>query len=140
MFQLPAHLHPMVVHFPIALFITSLVFEIVSLVSTSQNLHKAAIYMYVTAALVTPLIVRTGMEEAAKIGLNHPILTQHRQYALWLMWTSLMSLPVLWFTDQWLKKYFKVLFIAFLIASAIFVSFTGDKGGRMVFEYGIGVE
>jgi len=140
MFELPAHLHPMVVHFPIALFIMALVFELMSLIAKNESLHKAAIYMYITAALITPLVVRTGIWEAAKLGLSHPLLDKHRTFALWTMWTSLMSLPLLWLIKKEATKYFRIIFLAFLIATSILVSIGADKGGRMVFEYGVGVE
>ena len=104
MFALPTHLHPMIVHFPIALFMVALVFEIVGLILKNEDIHKAALYMYITAALITPLVVRTGVWEAAKLGLSHPILDKHSQYATWLMWVSLMSLPVLWFLKKELLK------------------------------------
>jgi len=140
MLELPSHLHPMIVHFPVALFIMALVFELVSLILKNESTHKAAILMYVTAALMTPLVLRTGIWEAEKIGLSHPILDQHRNFALWTMWISLMSLPILWFLKREMSKYFRIIFLIFLISTATFVSLTGDKGGRMVFEYGVGVE
>jgi len=140
MFELPTHLHPMVVHFPIALFIMALVFDCLSLIIKNENLHKAAIYMYVTAALITPLVVKTGIWEAEKIGLSHPLLDKHRTFALWTMWTSLMSLPLLWLLKKEATKYFRFTFLAFLIFTAITVSIGADKGGRMVFEYGVGIE
>jgi len=140
MFELPPHLHPMVVHFPVTLFIMALVFELASIVVKNENIHKAAIYMYVVAALITPLVVRTGIWEAEKIGLSHPLLDQHRNFALWLMWISLASLPVLWFLKKEFSKYFRIVFMIFLMSATVLVSLAGDKGGRMVFEYGVGVE
>jgi len=140
MFELPTHLHPMVVHFPITLFIMALVFECVSLIVKSESLHKAALYMYVTAAIITPLVVKTGIWEAEKLRFSHPLLDQHRNFALWTMWVSLMSLPVLWLIKKEFGKYFRIVFLGFLMSTAVFVSLAGDKGGRMVFEYGVGVE
>jgi len=140
MFELPSHLHPMVVHFPIALFIMALVFELVSFIIKNESYHKAAMYMYVTAAFITPLVVRTGIWEAEKLNLAHPMLDQHRNFALWTMWVSLMSLPFLWFIQKEFGKYLRIIFLIFLISTAAFVSLAGDKGGRMVFEYGVGIE
>jgi len=140
MFELPPHLHPMMVHFPIALFMTALVLDVLSFIFKRQGLHHSALTLYIIAALLTPLVVRTGMWEATKTGLNHPILDQHRQYATWLMWFSLMSLPLLWFIKTEFSKYFRLIFFMFLIGSSILVSLAADKGGRMVYEYGIGIE
>ena len=56
------------------------------------------------------------------------------------MWTALMSLPLLWFINKEFKKYFKIIFVTVLIATAALVAETGDEGGKMVYEYGVGVE
>ena len=51
-----------------------------------------------------------------------------------------MSLPLLWLIKKEAAKYFRIIFLMFLIATAILVSVGADKGGKMVFEYGVGIE
>ncbi len=133
-------IHPKLVHFPIALFITALGLDLASFIFKKEDFHKAAVYIYVIAALMTPLVVRTGLWEEEEFHLNHPVLTAHRTFALWTMWVSLMSLPVLWFIKQKSRKFFRVLFMVLLIGIAWLVTLTGHNGGRMVFEYGVGME
>jgi uncharacterized membrane protein len=140
MFELPPHLHPMVVHFPIALFLTALGLDVFSFIFKKESLHRSALTLYVLATLLTPVVVRTGIWEAVKLGLKHPLLDQHRQYATWLMWFSLMSLPVLWLVKKEFSKYFRLIFIVTLIGASVLVSVAADKGGRMVYEYGVGIE
>jgi len=140
MFELPIHLHPMVVHFPVALFITALGFDMSSFVFKKPNWHCTAVHIYICAVLLTPLVLRTGIWEAERVNLNHPILDQHRRYALWTMWTALASLPVLYiFKERWLKFY-RIVFLVFCIGIVSLVSLTADKGGVMVYEYGVGIE
>ena len=140
MFELPPHLHPMVVHFPIALFLVALALDILSFITKKKTFHHSALTLFIISALITPMVVRTGIWEAEKIGLSHPLLDEHRKFALWTMWTSLMSLPLLWLIKKEATKYFRIIFLVFLIATAILVSIGADKGGRMVYEYGVGVE
>ena len=140
MFELPSPLHPMVVHFPIALFITALGLEVASIVFKKESYHKSALQLYVIAALITPLVVRTGLWEEERLNLNHPILNWHRTFALWTMWTSLLSLPVLWFIKRECQRYFRIIFVIFLLGAVSFVSLAGYNGGRMVYEYGTGIE
>ena len=133
-------LHPKVVHFPVALFVTALIFDILSLIFRKEHLHKAAVSMYVFAALAVPLVVRTGLWEEERLHLNHPVLDKHRLFALWTMWVSLMALPVLWFIKKEGSKYFRFVFLILLIGTVTFVSFAAHNGGRMVYEYGAGME
>ena len=140
MLELLEPLHPKVVHFPVALFITALGSEILSWMTRKQFFHQCAVYLYVCAALLTPLVVRTGLWEEERLHLNHPLLDKHRLFALWTMWVSLMSLPVLWFLFQKHLKAFRIVFVLCLIAISIVVTLTGDKGGTMVYQYRVGVE
>jgi len=133
-------LHPKLVHFPIALFVSALGFDFLSLVTKKEVLHKTAVHLYVFAALITPLVIRTGLWEVERVNLSHPILDKHKQFASYAMWTSLMSLPVLWFIKKEFVKYFRPIFFLLLIGVVSFIGLTGHQGGRMVYEYGVGVE
>lgn len=133
-------IHPKVVHFPIALFMTALGLDLASLIFKRESLHKTALHIYVIAALITPLVVRTGLWEEERLHLNHPILDKHRQFALWTLWASLTSLPVLWLIKQKSQKFFRIVFIISLIVIAGLVTVAGHNGGRMVYEYGVSVE
>ena len=140
MLEILQPLHPRVVHFPIALFVTGLGLEVVSLLFKKESLHRTALHIYVLAALLTPLVVRTGIWEETRLHLSHPILDKHRMFALWTMWVSLASLPVLWFLKKELPKFLRLIFLVFLIGVAATVILTGHNGGRMVYEYGVGTQ
>jgi uncharacterized membrane protein len=131
-------LHPKVVHFPIALFITAFGLEILSWMTRKHLFHQCAVCLYVFAALISPFVLRTGFWEAERLNLNHPLLHKHILFAAWTMWVSLMSLPVLWFLFQKYRKAFHIIFVVCLIAVSVFVTLAGDKGGKMVYEYGVG--
>ena len=133
-------LHPKVIHFPIALFIGAMGMEVLSLILKKDNLHRSAFHMYILATVITPLVVLTGWQEAAHLHLSHPILTIHRTFALLTMGTSLVSLPILWPAKKQGERVSRIVFIVFLLMLAAFVSVTGHNGGRMVYEYGVGME
>ena len=132
-------LHPKVVHFPIALFISALGFEVASLVFQKETLHRTALQIYILAVLATPFVILSGLEEAEHLNLKHPILNLHRQFAFLTMYTSLASLPILWFIKN-NKRIFRIVFLSFILLVVIFVSTTAHHGGRMVYEYGVGME
>ena len=132
--------HPKVIHFPIALFIGAMGMEALSLISKKDNLHRTALHMYIFATIITPLVVLTGLQEAEHLHLSHPILTMHRNFALLTMWVSLVSVPMLWLAKKKGEKILRIVFIVFLLMLATFVSIAGHNGGRMVYEYGVGVD
>ncbi len=134
------HIHPILVHFPIALFISALGLEILSLLLKKKSLHQTAVHIYILAACVTPLAVKTGLWEAEALHLKHNILDWHRLFALWGMWVSLISLPLLWFIRERGAKYFRIIFPVVLLAVVALVTLAAYNGGRMVYEYGVGVE
>ncbi len=133
-------LHPKVIHFPIALFIGAMGVEVLSLIFKKDNLHRTAFHMYIMATVITPFVVLTGLQEAERLHLSHPLLTIHRNFALLTMWGSLVSLPVLWLAKKKGEKVLRIVFIVFLLLLATFVSIAGHNGGRMVYEYGVGAE
>lgn len=140
MFALPSQLHPMIVHFPIALFITALGLDVLSFIVKKKSLHQTALHIYIIAVLVTPLVVWTGFWEVEKIQLSHSILDQHKQFSLWTMWIGLASLPILYVLKTKCLRCFRIVFIVFLIVIAGLIAVTAKRGGKMVYEYGVGIE
>ena len=133
-------LHSKVIHFPIALFLGAMGMETLSLTFKKERLHRTALDMYILATVITPFVVITGLQEAEHLHLGHPVLTIHKNFGLLTMWTSLISLPILWIVNKQNSKIFRVMFLVFLLIIATFVTVTGHNGGRMVYEYGVGVD
>jgi uncharacterized membrane protein len=53
--------HPVIIHFPIALFIISVAFDLLAIWKRNPAIAKAAYYNLVTAALTTPLAIASGL-------------------------------------------------------------------------------
>ncbi len=134
------NIHPMVVHFPIALFISAFIFEIGHHFFRGESLHQTAVYIYGMAVCMTPLVVWTGWGEAQERHLNHPVLTLHRNFALVLCLMSLISVPFLWWIHKRSTSIFKSVFLVLLSIFSVCVVITAFNGGRLVYEYGVGVE
>ena len=132
-------LHPKLVHFPIALFMTALIFETLSRCFKKNLLSQAALLIYCFAAIFTPAVVYSGLSEQARLHLNHPVLTQHKNFALLTMWISLVSLPILWLLHKISERIFKNFFFILLVILSVTVSLAGFYGGKMVYEYSVGV-
>lgn len=140
MVPLDLHLHPMLVHFPVALFVSALGLGVVSVISRKSQLYQTAIHLYVLAALTTLLVVQTGLWEAERLHLKHPIFNLHKTFGLLLMFSSLLSLVILWLSRRLSERHFKIAFFILAVLMTGFVSIAAFYGGKMVFEYGVGVE
>ena len=57
--------HPVIVHFPIALFIVSVIFEVLAAWRKNPLLGSVAYYNLLGAALAVPLAVGTGLEHGS---------------------------------------------------------------------------
>lgn len=134
------HLHPMLVHFPIALFFSSLIFEIFSLLFRKEHLHQTSFNLFVFAIICTPFALLTGFREAQELHLKHHVLDIHQTFAYATFISSLCGLLILWYIRKKNQPAFRKLFLVILICVACCVSVTAYNGGRMVYEYAVGVE
>ena len=134
------HLHPMLVHFPITLFLGALVFEIASIILKKDSFHRTAVHLYIAAAVFSPLVVQAGLWEEDFLHLHHPLLETHETFGLVTMWTALASLPILWLVQKKKPRIFGKVFLVFTLIITVTVSTAAYFGGKMVYEYGVGID
>ena len=134
------NLHPIFVHFPIALFVSALGLEVASLILDKEILHRSAFHIYILAICLAPFTVLTGLFEANALHLNHPVFIIHRTFAFITLGVSLISLPIFTFIKAQGTRAFRIVFLIFLLIVTSSVAITAYNDGRMVYEYGIGVE
>ena len=134
------HLHPMLIHFPIALFFSSLIFETISLIVRKDQYHHTAFSLFVFAIICTPVALVTGFREAQELHLKHHVLDIHQAFAYATFISSVWGLSILWYVRKKSQQAFRKLFFIFLLIIAACVSVTAYNGGRMVYEYAVGVD
>lgn len=135
------HIHPILVHFPIALFISALGLEMLAFAFKRERLQDVAWINFILAVLITPFVVMTGLWEVRHLRLSHRIADIHKIFAFWTWGLSSILAIGLWLIKKRLsKKLFKIFFFVSLILIAVLVSISGYYGGRLVYEYGVGVE
>jgi uncharacterized membrane protein len=124
--------HVVLVHFPIALFISSFVFDLLATVTGSRSLARAAYYNLIGAAIMAVPVVLTGVL-AWQLQLEGEKL---RGNLLLHLGFGLSSAVLIWILAWWRKRqeqkdsgslavgYWAVAFLAVLV-----VALTGHLGG-----------
>jgi uncharacterized membrane protein len=134
------HLHPMIVHFPIALIIVGFLADVISLFFKNEKcLSKTGFYLMVLGALATIAAWSTGQlftSEPTEGDIVN-VFVKHETGALITMILMIIgSVFRIWLVLQ-KKEETQLKWIAFGFYFLAFaaVSFTGFLGGTMVFDY-----
>jgi uncharacterized membrane protein len=124
--------HPVIVHFPIALFIFSVVFDLLAIWKRNPALAKAAYYNLIGAALTAPIAIATGLTawqwqlEGSKLKGNlllHMIFALGASGMIWILcgWrVSQRKLP---------ERMPGVFYIILAFATVALVALAGHLGG-----------
>jgi len=135
-------IHPMVVHFPIALLITSVVFDFLSTRWHHKSFQDAGFYTLIAGLLGAAVAVLTGAmaeELAEDKGIPESVLEIHEAlgYATLLFFIGLLALRLLM---RWkLISERPALYLAMGVAGIVILSAAGYFGGSLVYDFGAGV-
>lgn len=137
-------LHPLVVHFPIALLIAALLFDGVGWLWKRASFTEAALVIQALGVLGAIAAVLTGnaAEEAVEgIPGIHDVLERHESLGQAVLWISLavVALRVFFLWRGMVGQGVKALLLALSLGLAILVGVAGYYGGRLVYEFGAGV-
>jgi uncharacterized membrane protein len=134
-----SHLHPMLVHFPIALVVLGFVAEIIQLLCKKEDYYsKVGLYLLITGTLAAFATLLTGMFFTSDLsGAAGEIQETHELFA-WITISLLLTTSLI--RILLLKKQIKnqgLQWLAFIIygLAAIAVSITGFFGGTLVYNY-----
>jgi uncharacterized membrane protein len=133
--------HPIFVHFPIVLWFAALLFELLALWRTSDEMQRTASRMLYLGTLAAIVTVLTGLvaEKSVPPGVAQRVVGMHQ--ALMLVATSLAgALCIFAFS---VRRNFAIqlrkLMLLGLCVLAVLVIFGADRGAQLVYEYGSAV-
>jgi uncharacterized membrane protein len=138
------YIHPMVVHFPIALLIIGFIAEVTGAIFKKEFFSKAALYLVIIGALGVVAayfsgdfagdgITETGtLKQALELHESAAILTVWLVIATALLRTALVLLKKFHGTLQWVS-------IALFLIATLSIARTGHYGGQLVFKHAAGV-
>jgi len=138
-------LHPLLVHFPIALLIAVLLFDAVGWLWRRVAFTEAALGIQALGVLGAAAAVISGNQaEEAVEGIPgiHDVLELHERLGQMVLWVGLallaLRLFLLW--KRMSGQVTKGLMTLLSLGLAILVGVTGYYGGELVYRYGAGVE
>jgi uncharacterized membrane protein len=142
------NVHPMFVHFPIALLFTAVGVDFLALVVRPWRwLRRAAVTIYVLGAVATIATYFTGTWAADSITLPaeaQTVLTEHATLAWWTMWGfglyALLRLGTVFYERTRRSVGVHGALFALALAGLYLPYQTGDHGSMMVYKYGAGVQ
>ncbi|MEE9464865.1 MAG: DUF2231 domain-containing protein [Candidatus Neomarinimicrobiota bacterium] len=145
-FESVVNLHPLWVHFPIAITILALIFEGLGRLGRQEFATGVASALIYSAAISAMVTLVTGFMAADSIGHDspgHDLVHQHRDimisYTVIIVALALANL----FISKRAGEYFAIIWIKtlrplILVAAVAVLSLGADKGAELVFRYGLG--
>jgi len=134
-------LHPLVVHFPIALLLTAVALDTLALVLRRPSLHRVALWNLCLGTAGAAVAVLTGLqaEEVAKHSFEiWQIMQLHKRLGIVTLILGLMITGFRLGTRDRLTGRARALTVAAMLLMASTLSVGAYLGGRMVYEFGVG--
>ena len=139
------NIHPLLVHFPIALIVTAALANLVSLFIPEKWWDETrSTILYVAGTLFAGITYYSGTLAADSVFLPteaQTVLSEHADWAEYLLWFfviyALVRIAFHWF-DLFEKKSFKIIAFITVLPGLFMVFETAEYGGKMVYGYGAG--
>ncbi len=148
--QFLADLHPMIVHFPIAIYLVYVVFEVVGLFMQEEHFAKTAQYLLFIVLLTSVLSALTGNQAADMINdlkLNNYEniaieIEEHESIANLFIWFTVflfVSRTYLLLKKNLIRKY-RIIIAVISIIGVFLIWETAEHGGKLVYKFGVGTD
>jgi uncharacterized membrane protein len=130
---MPLLYHPLVVHFPVALWLTSALFDALYLRSGERFYFRASLYLIGLGLLGAVVSIITGFVDLAPLvreGVGQAFLDRHRGHSL--MSYAATAVYAGSFLVRWLRPSARrgLLFILMVVGGAL-IAYTGWLGGEL---------
>ncbi|MFN2492595.1 MAG: DUF2231 domain-containing protein [Pyrinomonadaceae bacterium] len=143
LFKMGAPMHPIFVHFTIALTSASLLFDALGFLLSKVSLAAAGGWTLVGAAVMTLMTILTGLTSSTRApveeGEARSFLRAHM--ALGLVFYGLLVAITIWRTSIWQSGGgVSWLYLISLALVSLVMTIQGYLGGELVYRYGVEVE
>lgn len=135
-------LHPKLVHFTVALLIMALVFEVLRMVTRKDMFGDAARWNMIFGGLAAIVTLVTGLLAESHVviaGAAKEVFERHETFGYITMILAVVLL--IWhLVPGRLYRRFYSFYLIILAAVVVSLSVGAYNGGRLVYEFGVGVE
>lgn len=139
--MIPGELHPAIVHTPIALIVTSALFELVGRAVDLEWWRKAAMAMLVVGVLGAGAAVLSGKAAetpaAEQQGVPHEPIERHERAAFFTLGLGVAAVAARLAAGG--RPAIGLLALVLHLAAAAAVGITSYRGGELVYRHGAGV-
>jgi uncharacterized membrane protein len=140
------NIHPMLVHFPIGLLLAAVAVDVAGwALRCNASLRQQATFMYVLGTLTTMATYFTGRAAARTVwlpGMAQAIVKDHWDWAFRTVWffavLTIVRLAVLRPARRAPRAVVVAAFAVAGLVGVLLLGETGDRGGRLVYLYGVG--
>ena len=141
------NIHPMILHFPIALLIIAIFVDVWSVILKKQVwIRYSAIMLYTFGTLAALFAYLSGHEAAESVylpPLANSVLYHHSNLALmtvlYFVIFALIRLSSIWKAG---KRYvlISIILLIFTLPGLYLIIETGEHGAELVYKYGVGIQ
>jgi len=135
------NIHPLIVHFPVALLMTAAALLLLGVLGRSELLARCARVNLWLATVGAAVAVRTGLlaEEMAQHTFEiHELMERHETLGLWVLGLSVVLSLASLVVPLWRSRRWQWGLLVGLLATSAVLGIGAHYGGRMVYEHGVG--
>jgi uncharacterized membrane protein len=143
-----AALHPKIVHFPLAFLLIYVLLEIIGVLSGKVFFQKCA-YLFLFIGVISAVAAVITGNQAADIAerlkvkvtsIPSDLISEHEDFATASLWyfTALLILRTFFVIKKKYKGIIQYVFIILTLIGGYLIYQTGDRGGKLVFNHGVG--
>jgi len=136
------NVHPLFVHFPIALWLAALLFELLAVMLNSEEWHRTAARILYVGTLAGIVTVLSGLAAEKSVPPGPAMVIVGIHETLMMITTSIaigLSIFALLFRKNFTAPFRKYQ-LAGLIVMAILMTIGADRGAQLVYQYGTAVD
>lgn len=136
-------IHPLLVHFPIALLFTSVFFDLLGIITTKKNFRQTGLWLLVLGLIggIVASIFGAWSEEAVEAsGVPKQAIERHENLAIITLVVFGVLLLFRWGArNHWTARN-QVIYLCVAMLGLLLLGATGFFGGELVYRFGAGVQ